>query len=222
MFHVEHLQMEDLSDNEFLDAAASMGVPLSEAQLGQFTAYEALLADWSTRVRLVSTGDRFRLRQMHLLDCLSALPHLGPEPCRLLDLGSGAGLPGIVIRIARPDVATVLLESARMKALFLRHVQSELSLEGLAVVHGRAESKEVLQEHGERYDWISVRAVGGLQKIWDLSRPLLKPTGRMLAYKGPDRVEGVGDDLDGGLDIKNIDVRVPGLGRERRLISVGA
>ena len=213
--------MPDLSDGEFLEASATMGVALSEDQLKQLTAYEALLSGWSSRVRLVSSGDRFRIRQMHLLDCLSAVPHLGPSTSRLVDVGSGAGLPGIVIKIARPDISTVLLESARMKALFLRHVQTELGLEGLEVVHGRAESGEVLKEHGEGYDWVTVRAVSCLQEIWKLSRPLLRASGRMMAYKGPEERGEETIELVGAPQIEEIQVDVPGLGRERRLLFVG-
>jgi 16S rRNA (guanine527-N7)-methyltransferase len=213
--------MPDLSDRELLEASAIMGVTLSDDQMKQLRAYEALLSGWSSRVRLVSSGDRFRIRQMHLLDCLSAVPHLGPESSRLVDLGSGAGLPGIVIKIARPDITTVLLESARMKALFLRHVQTELGLEGLEVVHGRAESREVLNGHAERYDWVTVRAVSGLQEIWKLSRPLLNASGRMVAYKGPEGKDEAPVELEGTPHIEEIQADVPGLGRERRLLVVG-
>jgi 16S rRNA (guanine527-N7)-methyltransferase len=213
--------MPDLSDKEFLEASAAMGVALSELQMKQLKAYEALLSGWSSRVRLVSSGDRFRLRQMHLLDCLSAVPHLGHGPSRLADLGSGAGLPGIVIKIARPDITTVLLESARMKALFLRHVQTELRLEDLDVVHGRAESRDVLKEHGEEFDWVTVRAVSGLPEIWKLTRPLLRASGRMMAYKGPERIGEEPIELVGAPYVEEVQVDVPGLGRERRLLLVG-
>ncbi len=220
MFHVEHLTVSDLDRQAFVSAASEMGVDLNTGQQEQLWAYEAVLHEWSDRVRLVSRGDRDLLRTRHLLDSLSAVPLLPPATCRMLDLGSGGGLPGIVLHIARPDLETVLVESARMKVLFLRNVRERLGLAGLEIVHGRAESREVLCEHEGRYSCVTVRAVAALDRIWELSKPFLGSTGWMLAYKGPRALEELGDREQAGLDVKEHPVEVPGLGRPRCLVRV--
>jgi len=221
MFHVERPAVPDLTDRAFVEAAGEAGVALDRAQCERLWAYEGLLKAWSERVRLVSRGDRDHVRQRHLLDCLSASPHLSPAPCRLLDLGSGAGLPGIVLHVARPGQQTVLLESARMKVLFLRHVREELGLDDLEVVHGRAESEEVLNVHEGRYGCVTVRAVGSLDRIWELSRPFLTPSGQMAAFKGPDALDEMAAADTASLRIDERSIEVPGLGRPRTLVLVG-
>jgi 16S rRNA (guanine527-N7)-methyltransferase len=212
--------MTDLTDRQFADAAAAMGVELAPEQLEQLWAYEGLLVQWSGRVRLVSSGDRRRVRQRHLLDCLAAVPHLPAGRGRLLDLGSGGGLPGVVLHIAAPGAETLLLESARMKVLFLRQVKETLGLEGLSVVQGRAESETVREEQGGRCDWVTVRAVGSLSEVWRLGAPLLGPSGRMLAYKGPGEAGAFRAEMGEAVDVEEIPVSVPGLGRARSLVVV--
>ena len=173
-----------ISDRDLLIAAGEMGVELTEVQVDQLGLYERQIQEWSQRVNLVSKGDRSRLKSRHFLDSLSGLPYLPRTEHSLLDLGSGGGLPGIPMKIARPGTRVTLLESGRMKSLFLQHVTKVLGLDELRVWKARAEdiSKE---EDFVGYDVVVCRAVGALPLLWKLSRPLLNPTGYMLAFKGP-------------------------------------
>lgn len=212
--------MADLTDDAFLRFAEGLGVSLEREQIGQFREYERLLSEWSGRVRLVSTGDRERLRQRHFLDCLAAGPYLMAGQ-RLLDLGSGAGLPGVVLHIAVPGIRTALVESARMKALFLREVKARLGLVQLEVFHGRAESTEALRLYGRGMDRVTVRAVGALDAVWQLSEPLLRPGGRMLAFKGEGEADLLRQQAGPQVSIEEVPVAVPGLGRRRSLVFVG-
>ena len=174
-----------MTDQEFLAAAKTLSVDLSEVQAAQFFRYEALLRTWSERVRLVSRGDRDRIRDRHFIDCLRVTPFLPAGPISLLDLGSGGGFPGVPVKIARPEVNVVLVESARMKGLFLNHLVGELGLTGLSVSTERAEDACKREEHRERYDIVTARAVGSLPVLWRLSSGFLKKDGELFAMKGP-------------------------------------
>ncbi|MDE2999857.1 MAG: 16S rRNA (guanine(527)-N(7))-methyltransferase RsmG [Gemmatimonadota bacterium] len=174
-----------MTDQEFLATAEALSITLSDEQAVLFDRYEALLRTWSGRVRLVSRGDRDRIRERHFIDSLRLIPFLPRGEISLLDLGSGAGFPGVPVKIARPEVKVVLLESARMKGLFLNHLAGELSLDGLSVLPERAESAGACAEHRGRYDIVTARAVGSLPLLWRLSSGFLKSGGELLALKGP-------------------------------------
>ncbi len=174
-----------MTDQEFLAAAEALSVPLSDEQAVLFDRYEALLRTWSGRVRLVSRGDRDKIRERHFIDSLRVTPLLPRGEISLLDLGSGAGFPGVPVKIARPEVKVVLLESARMKGLFLNHLAGDLNLDGLSVLAERAEAACGRAEHRGRYDIVTARAVGALPVLWRLSSGFLKKDGELLALKGP-------------------------------------
>ncbi|MCY3764198.1 MAG: 16S rRNA (guanine(527)-N(7))-methyltransferase RsmG [Gemmatimonadetes bacterium] len=174
-----------MNDQEFLAAAEALSVPLSDEQAALFNRYEALLRTWCGRVRLVSRGDRDRIRERHFIDSLRVTPFLPRGKISLLDLGSGAGFPGVPVKIARPEVKVVLLESARMKGLFLNHLAGELSLDGLSVLTERAEAACERAGHRGRYDIVTARAVGSLPDLWRLSSGFLNKDGELLAMKGP-------------------------------------
>lgn len=173
-----------MTDQEFLAAAEGLSIRLSDEQAALFDRYEALLRTWSLRVRLVSRGDRDRIRERHFIDSLRVTPFLPRGEITLLDLGSGAGFPGVPVKIARPEVKVALLESARMKGLFLNHLVGELNLDGLSVLAERAEAACERVEHRGKYDIVTARAVGALPVLWRLSSGFLKDDGELLALKG--------------------------------------
>jgi len=174
-----------VTDQEFRAAADALSITLSDEQAALFYRYEALLRTWSGRVRLVSRGDRDRIRERHFIDSLRLTLFLRRGKISLLDLGSGAGFPGVPVKIARPDVTVVLLESARMKGLFLNHLAGELNLDGLSVLTDRAEAACERPEHRGRYDIVTARAVGSLPVLWRLAAGFLRKDGELLALKGP-------------------------------------
>ncbi len=207
-----------MDDQAFAAAAGTLGSPLSRDQLDRFRLYEDRLKSWSGRVSLVSKADRGRLREHHFLDALAAVPYLPEGPFRLLDLGSGAGLPGIPIKIVRPDIRVDLLEPARMKVLFLQSVRDELGLCGLEVVRARAEELASLDDHRGRYRWITSRGVGPLPLLQRLATPLLQAEGALVAFKGPGALREFGDAAPAGVSATERIVRIPPSGRRRALV----
>jgi len=140
--------------------------------------YLALLVQWNQAYNLTAVRDPQEMLGRHLLDSLSVVPYLPAGP--LADLGSGAGLPGLVIALARPERAVTLVESNGKKARFLREAVRQLGLAQVRVVQARAEN---LAEPGA-YGCITARALGTLAQLVQFGGHLLRPDGQLLAMKG--------------------------------------
>ena len=145
----------------------------SAATASALDAYEALLQRWGRRYNLVSRRDLGRFRQRHIDDSLALLPW-----CRgnVVDVGSGAGLPGVPLAIARRDMPVTLLERSERKCAFLRHVVLELGLDNVAVV--QADARRHRPKTG--FETAVARAVAPPPASWRLARPLLVPSGTAL------------------------------------------
>ena len=207
-----------MTGRAFIETCEALQLSFSPEQFDLFDRYEALLMEWSERVLLVSRGDIGHLKGRHFVDCLAVLPHL-PEG-KLMDLGSGGGLPGILIKLGQPGRPVVLVESARMKALFLRRAIDALGLQDIQLAHGRAEE---MGGAGGKYAAITARAVADLRKLWKWSRPLLSPGGVLVAFKGPEETtEWAGADRWPG--VGGVEVAVAALpgGRQRAFVKVTA
>ena len=157
---------------------------LSSAQIESFETYVQLLLSWNKRTNLISRNDTHRIVERHLFESLVFLssPALQAEKLRLLDVGTGAGLPGIPLAIVRPQWAFVLLDSRKIKTLFLRDVVNQLRLELVAVVCERAES----YQSPHLFDVVTARAVARLPKLLDYALPVLEKNGALVALKGGD------------------------------------
>ncbi|MBT8420001.1 MAG: 16S rRNA (guanine(527)-N(7))-methyltransferase RsmG [Gammaproteobacteria bacterium] len=151
---------------------------LDEAHCGALIRYVGLLVQWNLAYNLTSVRDPIEIVRRHILDCLVILPYIHGK--RLLDLGTGAGLPGIVLAITRPDMECVLLDGNGKKTRFCRQVAIELGLPNVEVVHMRAE------KYAPRipFDTVTARAVGDLSILWDHAKRLLAPGGKLLAMRG--------------------------------------
>ena len=167
-------------------------------QVSLLKQYVNLLTDWSARVRLISHNDRNFIWERHVLDCLSFVPHL-PKDGPLLDLGSGAGLPGIIVKIMRPDLEVYLLEPARMKSLFLCETIAVLGLSNTFAIRARAEMLAGNSSFLGKFQIGTARAVARLPQVWDWIEPLLASNGVLISIKGPNTlnefVQGVPDYL---------------------------
>lgn len=170
----------------FLRALEHLQIHLCAKQTNQFVLYHEHLQEWTQRVSLVSKNDRSKIWERHFLDSLTAVPLIGTQPSRLLDLGSGAGFPGVPIKIAIPRLDVVLLEPARMKALFLRSLIEKLEAKGVMCVRERVEDRSFVSNYQGQFDIVVSRAVGPLTQLCIWSRPLLNVGGRILVFKGPD------------------------------------
>ncbi|MEW6218807.1 MAG: 16S rRNA (guanine(527)-N(7))-methyltransferase RsmG [Thermodesulfobacteriota bacterium] len=173
----------DAAAAEILTAGAqSLGVSLPPAALPLLTMYLAELKRWNRRVDLVAPAPDPVLLASHFLDSLTLVPVLRglPEPPSLLDLGSGAGFPGLVAKIAWPELAVLLVEPRRKRVSFLRHVIRTLDLAGCQVLEGR------LQElaPAEPVSWITTRALGSIAEIVRLAAACPQAE-KLVLMKGP-------------------------------------
>jgi len=192
----------------------ALGIALPEAAQLKLLAFRDLLLKWNRTYNLTALRDPQQAISHHLLDALAILPHVGTSP--LLDVGSGGGLPGIPLAIARPDLAVTLVDTVQKKATFLQQVAIELELKNVAVHHARVE------EMRGQYAQISSRAFAELALFVSLTRHQLAPGGRWLAMKGvrPDAEIAV---LPANCKVEAmIRLAVPGLDAERHLIILKA
>jgi 16S rRNA (guanine527-N7)-methyltransferase len=189
MFHVKHVGPCEVSHSTAnARAAPDAASALFGTRLDLAKRYAEFLAEAGVERGLIGPHEVPRLWERHLLNSASVSELLDPGD-RVVDIGSGAGLPGLPLAIARPDVRVVLLEPLLRRADFLREVVTELGLP-VEVVRGRAEEPWVRDHIGETDAAVS-RAVAALDKLTKWSMPLLRADGRMLAIKGeraPDEV----------------------------------
>ncbi len=209
----------------FSDAVRDLlGIDLSESQLVAFDQYAVELAEWNQRFNLTSISALEDVRIKHFLDSLSCWVALqAAPPARLIDVGSGAGFPGLPLKIFHPEIDLTLVEATGKKAGFLEHMVQVLRLESVTVLPARAEEVGQLPAQRQAYDWALARALAPLPVLAEYLLPLVKVGGHILAQKGPgakteaqagrSAIEALGGRLS---EVRQ--VRVPGLGEERWLV----
>ena len=193
--------------------ARELGLQLKPAQLSSLRAYLDLLERWNRAYNLTAVRDRDEMVTRHLLDCLAVMPWL--EGSRLLDVGTGAGLPGLVLAIARPALEVVLIDSSAKRTRFCVHVAGALDLANVHVVTARVEA------HADRagFPCIVSRALAPLAELVAASRHLLADGGVLLAMKGrPPAAEVAALDEADAAAAEVVPLEVPGLGAERHLV----
>lgn len=196
---------------------AALGLALPDGAEAKLLAYLALLEKWNRVYNLTAVRDAERMVSHHLLDSLAAVPFFqgdGPDLIRVLDVGSGGGLPGIPLAIARPELQVTLIDSIAKKTAFLLQAKAELGLNNVNVVTGRAEG----YRPEACFDVITSRAFSDLKEFVTLTHHLLKPAGRWLAMKGLMPHEEVAYLPDWVKVSANHELVVPGLGASRHLI----
>jgi len=190
-----------------------LDLELSAKQLAAMDAYLVLLAKWNQTYNLTAVRQEERMVSYHLLDSLTLVPHLNGGK-RLLDVGSGGGMPGIPAAIARPDLQVVLLDANHKKTTFLRQAAIELKLHNVEVVTERVEH----YQPPEKFDRITSRAFAELAEFVKLTRHLLSDDGQFVAMKGVYPYEEISL-LPSGIAVSEVvPVTVPGLEAERHLV----
>jgi 16S rRNA (guanine527-N7)-methyltransferase len=160
-------------------------ITLSPRQVAALTTYERELLDWNQRFNLTAIRDAESIRTKHFLDSFSCVLAWGTTPPRrLIDVGTGAGFPGIPLKILYPGMKLTLVESVGKKANFCQHIVRLLGLEGVEVLQSRAEQVGCMPEHREQHDWAVARAVANMNVLSEYLLPLVKVGGTMLAQKG--------------------------------------
>lgn len=166
--------------------AQALGLPLTPHQRGLFETYYRELTDWNRRINLTAIVGYQKVQTRHFLDSLSVALALPPGASRVIDIGTGAGFPGVPLKIALPHLHMVLVESVAKKTAFLRHLLSSLGLEGVEVLTGRAEEAAHRPGYREAFDAVLSRAVAPLTVIAELALPLARMGGRAIAQKKGD------------------------------------
>ncbi len=214
--------VEDLSNN-FYTGLKQLNLALSDQQLAQFLLYQQELLDWNTRFNLTAIKDPEEVQIKHFLDSLSLLAVYDGPQTRLLDIGSGAGFPGLALKIARPEWDVTLLEATGKKVTFLRHIIETLQLEGIVAVQGRAEELAHQEAYRAKFDLVTARAVASLSALLEYSAPYCRVGGSIVLPKKGDLV----DELARGKRAANqvgvvlkadAPVKVSGLDDGRRLL----
>ena len=207
-------------------ALRQLGVRLSPTQLSALSLYERELVDWNTRFNLTAIRDPQEIHVKHFLDSLTCLLAFRDASIgSLIDIGTGAGLPGIPIKIIYPKIHLTLVESVGKKAEFCRHVVSVLDLSGVEVVQQRAETLGQDPAYREQYDWAVARAVAILPVLVEYLLPLVRVGGSMLAMKGESGpAEAHSSDhalrVLGGHLRQLVPVTLPGVAEERYLVVI--
>lgn len=215
------------TEAQWLNALApvleALGVNLDEAQRQRCAAYMGMLSHWNGTYNLTALRDAPEMFTHHLSDCLAVLPHLakylaernqvgGEQAVRLLDVGSGGGLPGVLLAIARPDLQVCCVDTVGKKAAFVRQVAAELRLPNLRAEHARVEDLR------SQHEIITSRAFASLADFIALTRERLAPGGVWMAMKGkaPDDEQA---ELPADIAVFHVEqLQVPGLDAERCLV----
>jgi 16S rRNA (guanine527-N7)-methyltransferase len=201
--------------------AAALGLDVTDRQGLQIIAFGHLLLRWNRAFNLISRQDAGRLYTRHLLDSLSIarwLPALD-SPARILDLGTGAGLPGIPLAVVRPDLTFVLVDRTARKIRFVEHAVRALELQNV-----RAHCADVTRvKAASSFDCVVARGVAGLAQIWELAAPVLQPGGRLLLMAHGQRDHGDRPAVLDPAGASRVDIQqlaIPGLEHPHTLLIV--
>ncbi len=161
------------------------GIIYDDTVLARLEKYADMLVEWNEKINLTAITDPEGIVIKHFLDCALLLKHISiPEKAKVIDVGTGAGFPGMVLKIFRPDIELALLDGLNKRLVFLNEVLSSLDLSA-RTVHMRAEEAGKAAAHRESYDLVTARAVAQLRTLYEYCLPLCKIGGVFCSMKGP-------------------------------------
>jgi 16S rRNA (guanine527-N7)-methyltransferase len=215
--------MSDIVSPAFVAGLNQLGLQLTSLQLEQLLRYRQELLDWNTRINLTAITDPEDVLLKHFLDSLTLLSVFDEPQATLLDIGSGAGFPGLVLKIVRPDWQITSLEATGKKIAFQKHIVDTLELHGIETIHARAE--ELVRKEGYRghFDVVTARAVAALPALLEYAAPYCKVGGQIILPKKGDieaelaQGKRAASQL-GAILKKDVSVMLPGLNDGRRLL----
>jgi 16S rRNA (guanine527-N7)-methyltransferase len=213
--------MKSLADG----ARSLLNLELTPAHLAAFQTYAGELRAWNDKFNLTAITDTEGIQIKHFLDSLSVIKALAPGSgrARFIDVGTGAGFPGLPLKIVCPDMRLTLVEATGKKAQFCQAIVDRLKLQGVSVVKARAEELGRDPAHREQYDWALARAVAEMRVLVEYLLPLVRRGGCMLAQKGADApgetqaAEAAARRLGGQLK-QIVEVELPGVVEPRHLV----
>ena len=169
---------------------SEFGAELTEDKKDKLTLYGNLLVEWNEKMNLTAITDPEGILYKHFYDCILFLKHIEiPENATLVDVGTGAGFPGMVLKIMREDLDVTLLDSLNKRLVFLNEVIEKLGLKGIKTVHSRAEDAGKNKAFREKFDIATARAVANLPVLLEYCTPLVKKNGIFVSMKGPSATE---------------------------------
>jgi 16S rRNA (guanine527-N7)-methyltransferase len=213
-------------DKLISDIRSLAGIELTARQVSAFQCYERELLDWNAKYNLTAIRDSEGIRTKHFLDSLTCLLAWKDHPPQsLIDIGTGAGFPGIPLKIIYPRLKLTLVDSVGKKLDFCRHIAATLDLKDISFVQARAEEIGLMREHREKYTWAVARAVANMPVLAEFLLPLVKIGGSALAQKGssgPHEAHTAQKAIQilGGHLRQIIPVLLPGVVEERFLIII--
>lgn len=219
--------MTSLAPEELLmKSAAGFGINLASPEVKLYLKYMDLIKEWNKKVNLTSIVEVDEIIIKHFVDSLLVLPQLTKfDDLRVIDVGTGAGFPGIPLKIARPEIEVVLVDSLNKRINFLETVIEELGLKKVKAIHGRAEDLAHNEEFRERFDVVVSRAVSKMVVLVELCLPFAALGGTFIAYKGPKIKEEMDEakfaiEVLGGKVDKEIEMTLPGNDEKRILVFI--
>jgi 16S rRNA (guanine527-N7)-methyltransferase len=201
--------------NTLLEGAKIYGIELNDTQVEQFIKYKDLLKEWNEKINLTAITEDEGIIKKHFIDSISILSSgIVKGNISVIDVGTGAGFPGIPIKIIMPSVRVVLLDSLNKRVNFLNTVISELGLSGIDTVHGRAEDFAKKESFRESFDVATARAVANLAVLSEYCIPYVKVGGHFIAMKGPAAQEELSESKNaigtlGGKFSRIVETKIP-------------
>lgn len=203
--------------NQFTKDLQALDIYLCDDQVKQFVRYYELLAEWNSYMNLTAITEFDDVMKKHFIDSLSlvkAFDKIKIEEVSVIDIGSGAGFPGLPLKIAFPQIHLTLLDSLLKRINFLNEVVNNLELQNVTMIHGRAEDYAKPSFHREKFDLCVSRAVANLSTLSELCLPYVKVNGLFISYKSEKIVEEVETarraiSLLGGKIEKQVDFTLP-------------
>lgn len=219
-----------------ITGAAQLGLTLFPAQIAAFETYTRELLEWNAQFNLTAITEPDQVEVRHYLDSLALLPALAAQEGipvsallarspRIIDIGAGAGFPGLALRLVWPRARYVLVEATAKKVRFLEHIAAKLGLNDVQFIQGRAEELSLREPHRAGFDLVLARAVASLPTLVEYLLPFARRGGRVVAYKGSAAHEEAMCSEEairtlGGQLTKLIPVEVPGLAETRVLVVI--
>ncbi|MNH81908.1 Ribosomal RNA small subunit methyltransferase G [compost metagenome] len=182
----------DSVQSDFVSLIQAQGIHLNDEQLEQFDIYFRELVSWNEKMNLTGITERDQVYLKHFYDSLTLAFYKGMDAVdSIIDVGSGAGFPGIPLKIAFPHLKLTIVDSLNKRISFLQHVVNAIELKNVKLIHGRAEDIARLPEHRDSYDLATARAVARLAVLNEFCLPFVKPGGVFAAMKGNDPEEEI-------------------------------
>lgn len=213
--------------NDFLLAVQEyVNITLTSKQLSNLAIYELALVEWNTRINLTAVDEPEMIRTKHFLDSLTCYQVMQDTPMeRVIDLGTGAGFPGLPLKIIFPRMRLTLVDSVRKKTDFCQYIVDQLGLTEVEIIQDRAENIGQNAAHREKYDWAVARAVAIMPILMEFLLPLAAIGGKVLAMKGenaPAETQNAENAIKvlGGHIQKLMPISLPGVADQRYLVVV--